>query len=100
MSLLKIEGDLTIYMAAEIKKRLMDFASNGEDLEIDLSAVAEMDTAGLQLLILAKREAALYRKRLSFVLHSRAVLEVMELANLSASFGDPVVMSVAERRQA
>ena len=97
MSRLKVEDDLTIYTASDIKERLMAFVASGDDLEIDLSGVAEIDSAGLQLLILAKREAVLQHKQLGFVLHSRPVQEVMELANLSASFGDPLVLSGAER---
>ena len=52
---LHIEGELTIYTAAETKARLLPLLAQCIDLEIDLSQVNEMDSAGLQLLILAKR---------------------------------------------
>ncbi|MFZ1767405.1 MAG: STAS domain-containing protein, partial [Candidatus Nitrotoga sp.] len=56
-SLLHIDGDMTIYTAAEIKDELMAHMAQPCEREIDLSEVSEMDSAGLQILILAKREA-------------------------------------------
>ena len=53
---LRIEGELTIYTAAAIKQQLDQLLGRSAELEIELSQVSEMDTAGLQLLILAKRE--------------------------------------------
>ena len=62
-------------------------------MEINLANISEIDTAGLQLLILIKREAAQASKTLSFVMHSKAVLEILELANLTTVFGDQVVLA-------
>ena len=50
---LTILEDLTIYNALEQKQQLLDALSATSRLELDLSQVAEIDTAGLQLLILA-----------------------------------------------
>lgn len=93
MQTLAIEDELTIFTAAEQKSRLLAFLQSGDALEIDLSKVAEMDTAGLQLLILIKREAAQTGKTLGFVMHSKAVLEILELAKLTSAFGDQVVLA-------
>lgn len=93
MQQLTIEGELTIFTAAEQKIKLLNFLNSGDALEINLSQVAELDTAGLQLLILIKREAAQQRKQLSFTMHSKAVLEILELANLTTAFGDQVVLA-------
>ena len=93
MQTLAIEGELTIFTAAEQKSKLLDFLASGDDLEINLANAAEIDTAGLQLLILIKREAAKSGKSLSFAMHSKAVLEVLELANLTGVFGDQVVLA-------
>lgn len=93
MHQLTIEGELTIFTAAEQKINLLNFLNSGDTLEINLSQVAELDTAGLQLLILIKREAAQQRKKLSFTMHSKAVLEILELANLTTAFGDQVVLA-------
>lgn len=88
-----IEDELTIYTAGARKTALLDFLHDGDDLEINLSNVAEIDTAGLQLLILLKREAAKAGKNLRFVMHSKAVLEILELSNLTTVFGDQVILA-------
>lgn len=93
MQHLAIEGELTIFTAAEQKPKLLKFLKKGKQFEINLASVTEIDTAGLQLLILLKREAAQTGKTLSFVMHSKAVLEMLELTNLIAAFGDQVVLA-------
>lgn len=93
MQTLDITGEMTIYTAAEQKPQLLEFIESGHALEINLSQVSELDTAGTQLLIMAKHEAARSNKNLRFVMHSNAVLDVLELANLTAVFGDPLFIS-------
>lgn len=90
MQKLIIEGELTIFTAAERKTHFLDFLKSGNVLEIDLANVTEIDTAGLQLLMLIEREAAQAGKSLRFVTYSKAVLDALELANLVSLFGDPV----------
>lgn len=96
MQTLTIEGELTIFTAAEQKANLIGFLMTGDELEINLANVTEIDTAGLQLLILIKREAAQSGKALSFAMHSDAVLEILEMANLTGVFGDQVVLAPNE----
>ena len=93
MQQLSIDNELTIFTASDQKPRLLEFLATGNDLEIDLSKVAEIDTAGLQLLILLKREAAQAGKPLRFALHSKAVLDVLELTNLTHAFGDQIILA-------
>lgn len=93
MQKLTLEGDLTIFSAVEQKTNLVQFLEQDDDLEIDLAKVEELDTAGLQLLILVKREAAHMGKKLRFTMHSKAVLTVLELTNLVTVFGDQVVLA-------
>ena len=93
LSLLYIEGDMTIYTAAELKSELMTYLVKPVEREINLSGISEMDSAGLQILILAKREALRLGMLLRLSGHSRAVLEVLDLCNLTAYFGDPLVIS-------
>ena len=90
---LRIEGELTIYRAAELKDTLLAAVEQNGSLEIDLSAVAEFDTAGVQLLMMAKRAAAARAHTVRLTGHSAAVLEVFELLDLSGHFGDPIVLS-------
>lgn len=93
MQTLDITGEMTIYTAAEQKQQLMSFIESGKALEINLSQVSELDAAGTQLLILAKQEAARTQKNLRYVMHSNAVIDVLELANLTTVFGDPLFIS-------
>ncbi len=87
-----VAGEMTIYRAAELKKELLPCLELGTELEINLSEVSEIDTAGFQLLLLAKREAAKAGKPMRLVEHSAATLEVLDLFNMSSYFGDPVIM--------
>lgn len=87
---------MTIYTAAEQKIQLQTILASEGDLDLDLSEVDELDTAGLQLLIWLKRDAAKFGKSIRFSLHSPAVLETLELANLVGVFGDQLVIPRAD----
>lgn len=86
---LRIAGEFTIFRAMELKQALL---SEPPPLEIDLSGVTEMDTAGVQLLILAKKEALAAQRELHLVAHSPAVIEVFDLLNVGEYFDDLMVM--------
>ena len=73
----RVTGEMTIYYAAEMKGELLPCIDRGAEVEIDLSEVSEMDTAGFQLLLLAKREAAKAGKSFRRGAHSPATLEVL-----------------------
>ena len=88
-----VVDDMTIYNALAQKAQLLDALSQTQALELNLSAVAEMDTAGLQLLLLVKREAVEMGKSLTIIGHSPAVQEVLDLCNLVGVFGDPMLIS-------
>ena len=88
-----LDGEVTIYHAATQKELLLGaLAGCGGTLEVDLSAVTEIDTAGLQLLMLLKRCAQRQGCELRLLGHSPAVLEVFELVNVAAVFGDPLLI--------
>ena len=90
---LAIQGEMTIYTALEQKKALSPHLHANNALQIDLSGVNEIDSAGLQLLLFVKRESAEHQIKLSLIQHSQVVVEVLELLNLTKHFGDPVVIS-------
>ena len=94
--LLSLTEDLTIYHALEQKHRLLDALGSTDELELDLMQVGDIDTAGLQLLILLKKEAQRTGKRLAIVAHSQAVRSVIDFCNLAAELGDPLVIPAAE----
>lgn len=54
----KMDGMLTIYTAHESKDKILKPLENCKELILDMSLVTEIDTAGLQLLMLVKREAS------------------------------------------
>lgn len=91
-----VEDNMTIYEAAEQKEELLmalKKLKKNEQMEIDLSDVSEMDTAGLQVLLLIKQTAENEKKTVLLVAHSPASLDVIDRYNLAAHFGDPVIFS-------
>lgn len=93
---LALEGELNIYAVATLKDKLLAPIDSGAEVEMDLARVSDIDSAGLQLLILAKRHAATHGASLRLVGHSRPVQELLELYNLAAWFGDPLVIPAGE----
>ncbi|MDY0013595.1 MAG: STAS domain-containing protein [Rhodocyclaceae bacterium] len=93
---LTLDGDMTIYQAAQIKQALLDGVQSRQVLELDLSQVGEMDTAGFQLLVMAKRESERLGHALRIVAHSPGVGDVLGFYNMDAYFGVQMVM-LAER---
>jgi anti-anti-sigma factor len=91
---LQAAGEMTIYSAAELKPALLEALgqSDEDEIEIDLSGVSELDTSGVQLLMLMKREVVAAGKGLTLSGHSPAVLEVFELLGLGGWFGDPQLL--------
>lgn len=95
-STLCLAKDMTIYNAQEQKHELLDALSTNDDLELDLSQVAEIDTAGLQLLILLKKEAQRAGKRVIIVAYSQPVRSLIDFCNLATELGDPLVIPASE----
>ena len=85
---LALDGELNIYRAAELKQELLAAVAAAPALQLDLSGVSELDTAGLQVLMLAKQAATALGHELHLRRHSAAVLEVFELLDLGTWFGD------------
>ena len=90
MSVLALAGELTIMTAADRKTELLTAVSRRKSVELDLSEITELDTAGLQVLLLARREAAEVGKSFTLVSPSPAVLEALEICWLSPSSLDPI----------
>lgn len=86
---LALEGELTIYMAAEFKARLEDALAESSRLKVDLAGVCELDAAGLQLLIAAKRAAEANAGSLRLAGCGDAVRNVFDLCNVNEYFGGP-----------
>lgn len=92
-AVLHIDGEMTIYRAAELKPQLLEALAGAGELEVDLAGVTEIDTAGLQVLMLAKQTAAATGRSLRLTGHSPAVVDVFEMLDLASYFGDPLVIA-------
>ena len=87
-----VEGDMTIYAALALKDKLLLPLAQCKAVEINLAGVSEIDSAGLQLLIVAKNEAQARGKTLTLTGHSQAVLDLMAQCDLQSFFGDYVLI--------
>jgi anti-anti-sigma factor len=76
-----IGGDLTIYAVNDFKKRFIEEIADFNKIEIDLSQVTRLDTAGFQLLLLARRAAEMDRKMIDFLNPSPEVLRLFSIYN-------------------
>jgi len=84
--LIRVRGEMTIYAAATVAEELRAaVAAQSGDCRIDLSEVSEMDTTGLQILLMAKRACAAADKPLTFVKPSAVVSESLSLLRIEAA---------------
>ncbi len=87
---LRPQGELGIYTVATLRHDWLQALGAHDELEIDLGGITEIDTAGLQLMLMAKRCPG---KTVRFVNHADAVLRLLELANLGGALGDPLLVA-------
>jgi anti-anti-sigma factor len=88
-----IPAAVDIYCAGELRSALLAACeSPAAEIEIDLSAVTAMDSAGVQVLMAAKRLAGEHGKDLRLTRHGPVSLEVIDRYNLAGFFGDPLVI--------
>ena len=87
-NVIAIGGELTIYRAAELKPLLLAALPGTGPIELNLAEVSEVDTAGLQLLMLLRREAQALGRALHLRSPSLAMVEAFELLDLAAWFGE------------
>lgn len=88
-NILPIAGELTIFRAMELQPQML---ANPAPDQIDLAGVTDLDSAGVQLLMMAKKNAQVQSKNLQLIGHSAAVLDVFELLNVAGYFGDHLVI--------
>lgn len=81
-TILRLEGELTVNVAAACQNAILDAVSAPDFAGLDLSAVTRMDAAGLQLLMLAAREAGRRGIAPMAAEPSRAVADVLALTRL------------------
>src|ERR1035438_10706759 len=57
LSSIRLEGEVDITSAAELKKLLLQALASGKEVQLDLESAEELDVTALQLLRAAEREA-------------------------------------------
>lgn len=87
--LLTLSGPLTIYEVAEVKTTLKALPPTPDQLSVHLADVDEIDTAGLQLLLVLQKWLG---EQLHLIHHSEAVIELLDLFQLAPLFGDEIVL--------
>ncbi|MBE7411114.1 MAG: STAS domain-containing protein [Leptospiraceae bacterium] len=87
------EGELNIYSAAELKAELLEFLDSCNSLTIDLDQVTSIDTAGVQILILLKKESDKENKKFILKSHNLVVLRFFDLYGLTGFFADKISIS-------
>lgn len=86
-STLIFEGDLTIYYVAQIKDELFaDYEKLADKIALDLSAVGEIDTAGVQLLLFAKTFFSSMRRPLFISKSNESVESVLTALDVNSQF--------------
>ena len=84
---LTLNGDMTIYTAAENKDHFDHYFNNDLDISLDMSAVSEFDSTGFQMLLLLEQQAKENDKNFSVKPASPAVEEVLALYNKQDGLG-------------
>lgn len=88
-----VEGEFSIYQAAEIAQALQAWWPHAEAsgaVRLDLSEVSEMDSAGLQLLLSAQRSAQAQALGFQIVSASESVVQTLELCALQQCLPRPL----------
>ncbi len=81
-SLLSIDGELTIYTVMQNQKSLVEKFSPDKMLEVDMSAVDEIDLSGLQLLAAMRKQLSDNGCEMKVTQASDVVTEALETSCL------------------
>ena len=84
---LTVEGEMTIYRAVELKDAMLGALRRSGPVEVDLSRVTEIDSAGVQVLLLGKQLAGARHQELLVTAISPVVDEVLAFLNLRGHLG-------------
>jgi anti-sigma B factor antagonist len=90
-----LDGELTIQNIARVAAGLLtelSELSEQDELVLDLAGVEELDTAGLQMLMVLRAEADRIGRSCSLVGPSEAVLRILEIVHLDQAL-QPAVRS-------
>jgi anti-anti-sigma factor len=74
-----IEGNLNIYSVKDVKEQFSGYLENNKNLELDLSSVDTVDTAGFQLLAIVKKEVNSKDKIFKIINPSNEIVRIFDL---------------------
>ena len=77
---MRLDDDLTVHTAASTKAKILAALESGQDIDVDARGVTEVDVAGLQVLLAAKRSAESLGRRFALTSTMRSDLLVQGLA--------------------
>jgi anti-anti-sigma factor len=83
---LAIVDDMTIYAIDDLKNALNEEIDLYDRFDLNLSAVEEIDSAGVQLLFALSSELILRNKELIISSQSEVVTKIMESYNVTSTF--------------
>ncbi len=86
-STLIFEGELTIYNVSQLKDELFaDYDKLADKIALDLQAVSEIDTAGVQLLLFAKKFFSAIHKSVFITKSNESVESVLVALDVNSQF--------------
>ena len=88
-AVMRFDGELTIYRAVELKPQMLALPAGSDAIRVDLAQVSEIDTAGVQLLLLSRREAQALSRPWQICAASSAVSEALGLLGLQQLLAAP-----------
>ena len=83
---LKLDGDLTIYVANKFNQEINEFLKKYECIDVDMSGVTEFDTSCYQILLRAKLLSIECNKILVLGDLSNECQQVFDMYNLESVF--------------
>jgi anti-anti-sigma factor len=88
----RLAGELTIFTVSKMWQSMLQLLNGADEIEINLQGVSEIDTAGIQLLMLLKMAVEKRGRSARFINHSKEVLDGIELFDLASYFCDPLAL--------
>lgn len=86
-STLIFEGELTIYNVSQLKEELFaDYDKLADKIALDLQAVTDIDTAGVQLLLFAKKFFTAVHKSVFITKSNESVESVLVALDVNTQF--------------
>jgi anti-sigma B factor antagonist len=83
---LALSGEMTVFHVAENMEILLHYVGLHPYLIVDVSELTDLDMAGLQLLMLLKKESEKISCRIFFKHHSQVVLHIAALLHMETFF--------------